>query len=105
MSFDATKVDLVTLSPDSAVALLYVVADAPWTGSDAQIHSLQEKIHNYVGFVVDGQLAAQYPETTGLPWSVVVDSHVGPPDDRTSDVLDRMKDPIARYGGSLVVRS
>lgn len=56
--FDPTKVDLVASAPDWTTAELYIVADAPWSGSDAQIRSLQDKIHTYVGFAVDGQMGS-----------------------------------------------
>jgi hypothetical protein len=63
MLFDAGKVDFVALSPDSSSVRLYIVCHFGWTGSDAQINSLQTKIHNYIGFAVDGQLASTHPET------------------------------------------
>jgi hypothetical protein len=44
------------------------VQDRPWTGSDEQITTLHQKIHNYVSLAVDGPLLATYPETEGLPW-------------------------------------
>jgi hypothetical protein len=103
--FDSTKVDLVTVSPDGTKALLYVVADRPWTGSDAQITSLQEKIHNYVAFAVDGQLHLAYPETATLGWGIVIDCQQGAPDTRTGAVLSQLTEPLKRYGGDLVVHS
>ena len=41
--FDATKVDLVTVTPESDAVLLYIVASAEWTGNDAQLQSLQRR--------------------------------------------------------------
>jgi hypothetical protein len=77
--FDATKVDLVTVTPQSDAVLLYIVASEEWTGNDEQLRSLQEKIHNYVGYAVDGQMQRDHPETAGLPWRIVIDSQAGPP--------------------------
>ena len=102
--FDATKVDLVTLSPDQSVAQLYIVNDSPWTGSDAQLASLQNKIHNYVSFAVDGQMTVAYPETRGLRWAIVIDDQAGPPDSRTVQAIAQVTDAVRRYGGDLVVR-
>lgn len=64
VEFDVDKIDLVTVSPEGDVVQLYIVVVAPWTGSDAQIQSLQQKIHNYVGFAADGELHRAYPETS-----------------------------------------
>ena len=101
--FDAAKVDLVALSPDGATVCLYIVSDSEWLGSDAQIDSLQAKIQTYVGYAVDGKLAATYPETTNLPWRIVIRCRQGAPDARTQLVLDQLVDPVHRYGGDLVV--
>jgi hypothetical protein len=102
--FDPTKVDLVATAPDGMTAELYIVADAPWTGSDAQIRSLQDKIHNYVGFAVDGQMAQLHPELASIPWRIVVRCLSGRPDGRTADVLARTVEPVRGYGGELEVR-
>jgi hypothetical protein len=56
---------VVSISPDGSTVILHIVSDAPWTGSDDQLTSLQQKIHNYVGFAADGQLVATYPEANG----------------------------------------
>lgn len=104
MLFDASAVDVVALTPDGTTVELYVVADAPWTGSDSQIRSLQDKLHAYVGFACDGQLAASYPDAADKPWRIVVNCRSGPPDRRTSDLLDRTIAPIRRYGGDLEIR-
>jgi hypothetical protein len=103
--FDASKVDVVALSPDEGTVELVVVADAPWTGSDAQLQSLQAKVQTYVSFALDGPLAQQYPDARGLPWRVVVDNQSGPPDARTSTVLDGLAERLPAYGGELTVRS
>jgi hypothetical protein len=36
-------------SEDGAVVTVSIAQVGPWTGSNAQLASLQEKIHNYVG--------------------------------------------------------
>lgn len=103
--FDAAKIDLVALAPDRSRIELYIVADAPWTGSDAQISSLQAKIHAYVGFAIDGQMAQAYPDAAALPWHIVIDCQSGAPDPRTADVLARTIEPVRGYGGDLAVRT
>jgi hypothetical protein len=66
--FDAAKVDLVTVTPQSDAVLLHIVASAEWAGNDAQLQSLQEKIHNYVGNAVDGQMHRDYPGPLPRCW-------------------------------------
>lgn len=101
--FDSAGVDVVSLSADETIVELHIVSDAPWTGSDDQITSLQQKIHNYVAFAVDGQLAATYPDVAGLPWQIVIRCLSGAPDPRTADVLDRTREPVQQHGGDLKV--
>jgi hypothetical protein len=101
--FDPSKVDLVALSPDGSAALLYIVNDSPWTGSDAQIKSLQAKIDNYVGFALDGEMTKLYPEMAGLDWRIVIDAQVGPPDPRSAQVIEHVAEAIRRYGGDLTI--
>jgi hypothetical protein len=98
--FDAAKVDVVTLSADGRVEL-YIVQDRAWTGSDAQLNSLQVKVHNYVGYALDGQLARDYPETLGKPWEIVVHCQTGAPDQRTQYVLTELAKRLRPYGGCL----
>ncbi len=102
--FDATKVDLVAISPDGKVVDLIIVNDSPWTGSDAQVMSLQQKIHTYVGFALDGQMAATDPETDGLSWRIVVDDQAGPVDSTSADIIERVAEKVRQYGGDLIVR-
>jgi Family of unknown function (DUF6572) len=61
--FDPTTVDAVAVTPERDAVLLYLFERDGWSGSDEQLLSLQEKIHTYVGFAVDGQLSRDYPET------------------------------------------
>jgi hypothetical protein len=99
--FDATKVDAVAVAPDGEAVLLYIFERQGWTGADEQLVSLQEKIHTYVSYAIDGQMTRDFPDTAGLPWSIVIESQAGPPDDRSVEMIDRLADPVRRYGGDL----
>ena len=101
--FDPTKIDLVASPSGGGTVDLHIVADGPWSGSDAQLRSLQDKIHAYVGFALDGQMLAMYPDVAGLPWRIVVTCRGGPPDDRTAELLRRTIAPVRAYGGELHV--
>ncbi len=101
--FDPAKVDLLADSADGFVELV-IVQGYPWTGSDAQVASLQEKVQGYVSFAVDGQLAAQFPESDGRARRIVVASTAGSPDPRTRSILQALAERLPRYGGALEVR-
>lgn len=81
------------------------MADKPWTGSDAQLESLQAKVQTYVAFALDGELAERFPEAIGKPWRIVVNCLAGEPDSRTAQVLDVLGTRLPDHGGSLLVRS
>ena len=99
--FDPSTVDFVALAPDGKTVALYVVQQGTWTGSDGQLRTLQEKVHNYVGFALDGQMVRMYPDTEGLDWTIRVDSQAGPPDGDSLVVLQHLAEVLARYGGHL----
>jgi len=42
-----------------------------------------------------------YPETVGLPWRIVIESQSGPPDQRSTELIERLAEPVRRYGGDL----
>lgn len=98
--FDPTKIDLVAKTADGVVQL-FIFRDQPWSGSDEELLSLQEKVHAYVGFAKDGQLVNSYPDTAGLPWQIVIRSFVGEPDARSTQVIDQLAGVLPNYGGSL----
>ena len=101
---DASKVDVVAESADGAIELL-IVQDKPWTGSEAQVASLQAKVQTYVSFALDGPLAQQFPEAAGRRWRIVINCLSGPPDNGTQATLDVLASRLPEYGGSLQVRS
>lgn len=97
---DTGKVDLVSESADGQIELV-IVQPGPWTGSDEQVQSFQDKIQTYVSFAVDGQLATQFPSAADRPWVITIRSLAGPPDPRTSGVVDALKERLVPYGGSI----
>jgi hypothetical protein len=93
-------IDLIGESADGTVQL-FIVNDQPWAGTDEEITALQHKIHNYVSYALDGQMHRDHPDTVGAAWQIVIRSHAGPPDPRTSDVLERVRPALESYGGTL----
>jgi hypothetical protein len=101
--FDAAKVDLLAEPADGVIELI-MVQDKAWTGSAAQVSSLQDKVQTYVSFALDGDMMRQFPEAAGRPWRVVLHCQTGPPDLRTRSMLDALASRLPDYGGSLLVR-
>lgn len=97
------QIDFVSLPPSKSSIDMHIAQNVEWDGSDRIVMLLQEKVHSYVSFALDGQLAATYPELAHLPWRIVLDCQ-SEPDPLTADVLAKLVEPIAHYGGSLVVR-
>jgi hypothetical protein len=93
-------IDLVAETAEGNVEL-WILRDQPWSGSDEEVGSLQQKIHNYVGYAVDGQLDRDYPELTGRTWSIVVCSRKGAPDSRTAHVIETLQQRLPSHGGTL----
>jgi len=61
---DTNTIDLVAQEANGTV-LLVMVEERHWGSDPEQASQLQAKINLYFGFVVDGNLARQYPETVG----------------------------------------
>ena len=57
-------IDLVAQDADGTY-LLVMVEDRRWGADASQDSQLREKINTYAGYVLDGSLARQYPETAG----------------------------------------
>jgi len=76
--FDPTKVDMIS-KKSNGDARLFIIQDQPWTGSDAEIESLEQKVHYYVSFAAGGALVALEPQFSGRPWAIVLDTYTGRP--------------------------
>lgn len=97
------KLDLISINADESAVSLHVVQADEWEGSDEQLRLLQEKIHNYVSYALDGQLEREYPEAASLPWEIVIDCQTDL-DPRTAEVLEALGRAVEKYGGSVTVR-
>ena len=101
--FTSDVIDLVTITSDGKAIQLWIVQDEPWSGSEDQVVSLQDKINNYLSFALDGQLQESYPDAAGRSWRIVVHCQSGPPDSTTAEFLSRVSDAVADCGGELLV--
>ena len=103
--FDRSTIDIVAIAPDGSTVELIVVNDSPWTGSDGQVLSLQEKVNSYVSYALDGPLHKAYEDTFGHPWRIVIVDRQGSLDERTEHVVAHMATVVRGCGGDLIVRN
>jgi hypothetical protein len=61
---DANVIDLVAQGADGEY-MVVMVETRPWGASPDQPEQLKAKINAYAGYILDGTLARQYPETAG----------------------------------------
>jgi hypothetical protein len=94
-------VDAITVDDDGVVEL-HVEQTAEWDGSDQLLLLTQEKLFNYLAFVVDGDLARLHPDV-GSRWRVVLDVR-DEPDQRTAELLRRAGEQFRQLGGTFLTR-
>ncbi|MBX7245599.1 MAG: hypothetical protein K1X53_08865 [Candidatus Sumerlaeaceae bacterium] len=82
------NVDLIIKTKDGD-AVVVLVEDGPWSGSDEELERLDKKLGNYCGYIIDGQLVRTYPEFVGRHVTVHVKSFHWP-DPRTQEYFDRL---------------
>ena len=96
-------VDLVAHEPKVGQVALVIVEQRPWDSSRERLLQLQEKIHNYVSYALDGQFAKMYPDLVGKPVTIAL-SCFAKPDAVTMQFLDEMKGRLHNYNIGLEVR-
>jgi hypothetical protein len=58
-------VDLVSVEAGSGCVVLLMLEQRPWDSEAGQLRQLEDKFNAYLGYVLDGHLAQQYPEYAG----------------------------------------
>jgi hypothetical protein len=76
-------VDLISPDPETDEVVLTVLEERAWGVSSTQLHELQDKLNNYLGYVLDGFLAREYPEYEGKPVRFELDCREPPRDTET----------------------
>jgi len=71
-------VDLITLDKDSDTVVLVMIERRPWDATREQFKQIEEKLNRYMGYVLDGFLAEQYPQYTGKPVDIRLDCAEAP---------------------------
>jgi hypothetical protein len=77
---------------DTLVLAMYETR--PWTGNEAHILQLQEKLNAYASFILDGEMAEAFPQFVGKPVEVQLRTR-HQPDPLTLGFLNQAKDQLS----------
>lgn len=64
-------VDLIEYSPADDVLYIHILEDRPWVEEREMLLQLEEKINNYLDYVLDGHLGRDYPQYSSVPVCVL----------------------------------
>jgi hypothetical protein len=95
-------VDLITPDPDGHRVFLVMIERRAW-GSVVQLRQLEEKINRYLGYVLDGYFAEQYPAYRGREAVLRLDCAF-PPAGEAAELLEAARAAVRDAGLSLEVR-
>ena len=87
-------IDLFGTDERTGEILLVMREDRPWTGSELQLHQLQEKFNAYVSFLLDGEMLAAHPELAGKKARIELRSATMP-DEQAITLLGLIHDQLA----------
>ena len=94
----STVLDRVEVEPGSDEVVLVMVETRAWDSGPDQLRQLREKTSNYLGLVVDGELARRHPETAGRHVRFQLECHAGAPTGEASRTVTALTDVVGRYG-------
>jgi hypothetical protein len=83
-------VDLIRHDVERDSVELLMLEERPWGAVPEQLRQLEEKFNRYLGYVLDGFLAQQYPQYRGKPVRFRLDC-AAPPGDAERKLLEAMK--------------
>lgn len=96
-------IDFIGYNPQTDKVTIAMIEERNWNGSEEQLQQLQEKINNYLSFVLDGQLARTYAEYKNK--KVVFQLNCSfPPDARTHTFLEQVKNALGQYEIDWIVK-
>jgi len=91
-------IDEVAHQAKDNTVVLTIREDTPWDGTEQRIAALGNKINTCVAFIVQGQLAQDYPDLVGKPIVISLRCIQHRPDQKTMQFLDEANAKVARYG-------
>jgi len=77
---------------DTLVLAMYETR--PWSGEEAHILQLQEKLNAYASFILDGEMAESFPQFVGKPIEIQLRTQ-HQPDPLTLGFLNQAKDQLS----------
>lgn len=96
--------DLIGLDPASGDVVLTMIERRSWSAGPAQLGQIEEKINRYLGYVLDGFLAEQYPQYVGKRVQIRLDCAEEPHGEALRFVA-AAEDAIGQHGIGFVVRA
>ena len=94
--------DLITLDAESGKVVLAMFERRSWGADPRQLGQIEEKINRYMGYVLDGFLAEQYPQYTGKQVRVRLDCAEAP-DGEAADFVEAARQAMESHGLEFVV--
>ncbi len=77
-------IDVVSHDPRTDAVVLSMVEDRDWGEEGALLPDLQAKLNTYLAYVLDGQLAKDYPQVVGKPVRIRLHYKKAPGDEERS---------------------
>lgn len=93
---ETDTIDLIAQDAEGRV-LLVMVEERPWGVGNAQDTQLREKINTYAGYVLEGGLEREYPDTVGQPVLIQLNC-TEPPHGEVATTLDFAIDQLKGLG-------
>ena len=90
-------IDLITLDRAADTVVLVMTERRPWGAAAHQIKQIEEKLNRYLGYVLDGFLAEQYPQYRGKAVQIRLDCAEAPHGEAVRFVA-AMTDASERHG-------
>jgi hypothetical protein len=94
--------DLITSDPATGKVVLAMFERRSWGASPLQFKQIEEKINRYLGYVLDGFLAEQYPKYVGRRVQIRLDCSEAPHGGAVTFV-EAAKQAIENHGLEFVV--
>lgn len=89
--------DLIRVDPASGNVVLVMFERRSWGLGHHQFKEIEEKINRYMGYVLDGFLAEQYPKYVGKNVEIVLEC-AEPPTPEVQPFLDAATNAAREYG-------
>ena len=90
-------IDLITLDKASDTVVLVMLERRAWGAAADQLKQIEEKVNRYMGYVLDGFLAEQYPQYIGKDVRIRLDCAEAPHGEALRFV-EAMTDAIESHG-------